>query len=154
VSVTVTFVAAAGPLLVNASEYNRGVPSVTGFGVAVLTIAMSALVALATITVALAVLFVRPGTMFVAVAVAVFVMLVPEGVPEPTWSTSVKFAVVPEVRLASVHVIVPVPPTGGSVPQVHAPGAVIDTNVVFGGVTWVKLTPVAVAIPRFLTVSV
>ena len=79
-----TFVAAEGPLLVTVSVYRSGVPSVTGFGVAVFTIAISALFALATVTVALAVLPVRPGMMFVAVAVAVSVILVPEGVPETT----------------------------------------------------------------------
>jgi hypothetical protein len=47
----------------------------------------------------------------------------------------VKLAVVPEFRVPTVQVIVPVPPTGGFVPQVHPPGGVIDTNVVFGGVT-------------------
>jgi hypothetical protein len=93
VSVTVTVVADAGPLLVTASEYVSGVPSVTGFGVAVFTIAMSALFALATTTVALAEFVVRLGTMLVAFAVTVSVMFVPEGVPAFTCSTSVKLAV-------------------------------------------------------------
>ena len=154
VSVTVTFVADAGPLLVTVSVYNSGVPSVTGIGDAVLTIAISALFAFATITVALAVLLVMFGTIFVAVAVIVFVMLVPEGVPETTLSTSVKVPVLPTARLVlSVQEIVPVPPTGGSVPQVH-PAAVIDTNVVFGGVTSVMLVPVALLGPMLLTVCV
>src|SRR6478736_4387303 len=79
VSVTVTLVAEDGPLFVTASVYVSGVPSVTGFGEAVFTIAISALFASATITVALAVLPVRLGTMLVAVAVSVSVMLVPDG---------------------------------------------------------------------------
>ena len=57
------------------------------------------------------------------VAVTVSVMFVPEAVPAFTCSTSVKFAVpfTAEVLL-SVQVIVPVPPTAGTVPQVHPAG--------------------------------
>jgi hypothetical protein len=84
-----------------------------GIGVAVFTIAMSALFAFATITLPVALFDVIPGTMLVAVAVAVSAMLVPEAVPAFTWSTNVKFAVTFRARLAIVHVIVPVPPTGG-----------------------------------------
>src|SRR5215467_3993079 len=132
-----------------------GVPSITGFGDAVFTIAISAELAFATITVALALLFVRFGTIFVAFAVTVFVMLVPDAVFEFTCSTSVKLAVAFTAWFApSVHVIVPVPPTGGSVPQVHPAGGVIDWNVVLGGVTSVMLAPVAAAGPMFLTVCV
>ena len=93
VSVAVTFVADAGPLFVTANEYVSGVPCVTGLGVAVLTIATSALFALATTTVALAVFVVMLGTMLVAFAVTVSVMFVPDGVPELTCSTKVKLAV-------------------------------------------------------------
>src|SRR5689334_22739648 len=97
-----------------------GDPSVTGFGDPVFTIAMSALLALATSTVTLAVLVVSPGGILAAEAVTVSVMLVPDGVPAFTCSTSVKFAVfpapTPRVPL-SVHVMVPVPPIGGTVPQ-------------------------------------
>jgi hypothetical protein len=155
VSVTVTFVADAGPLFVTASEYVSGVPSVTGFGVAVLTIAISALLALPTTTVALAVLFVRLGTMLVEVAVAVSVMLVPEGVPADTWRTRVKVPILFTARVpVALQVIVPVPPTAGVVPQVHPAGGVIDRKFVLGGVTWVKEAPVAVAGPLFVTVCV
>jgi hypothetical protein len=156
VSVTVTFVAEAGPLFVTVSVYVTTVPCVTGFGVAILTIARSALLALATTTVELAVLVVRLGTIFVAVAVAVSVMLVPEGVPEFTCRMRVN---VPTLLTASVpaavHVIVPVPPTAGLVPQVHPAGGVIDWKVVFGGVTCVKLAPAAAtAGPLLVTVWV
>jgi len=93
--------------------------------------------------------------MFVAFAVRVFVMFVPDAVFEFTCSRSVKLAVLFTARLEpSVHVIVPVPPTGGSVPQVHPAGGVIDWNVVLGGVTSVMLAPVAAAGPMFLTVCV
>jgi hypothetical protein len=121
-----------------------GVPSVTGFGVAVLTIAISALLALATTTVALAVLVVRLGTILVAVAVAVSVMFVPEGVPAFTCKTRVKVRVLFTARVAAaVQVIVPVPPTAGRVPQIHPAGGVIDRKLVLGGVTWVKVAPAA-----------
>jgi len=132
------------------------VPSVTGFGVAVFTIAISALLALATTTVALAVLVVMLGTILAALAVTVSVMLVPEGVPVFTCKTSVKLAVAltPSVPLA-VQVIVPAPPTGGRVPQVHPAGGVMDWKFVFGGVVWVKVMPaVAAAGPLFVTVWV
>jgi hypothetical protein len=84
-----------------------------GPGVAVFTIARSALFAFATTTLPLALFDVSPGTMLVAVAVAVSAMLVPDAVPAFTWSTNVIFAVAFTARLAMVHVIVPVPPTGG-----------------------------------------
>jgi hypothetical protein len=69
-------------LLVTASVYVRVSPCGTvGPGVAVFTIARSALFAFATITLAVALFVVRPGIMLVAVAVAVSAMLVPEAVP-------------------------------------------------------------------------
>ena len=117
--------------------------------------ARSALLALATTTVALAVLVARFGTIFVAVAVAVSVMFVPEGVPEFTCRTSVK---VPELFTArepeAVQVIVPVAPTAGLVPQVQPAGGVIDWKFVLGGVTCEKEAPVAAAGPLLVTVCV
>jgi hypothetical protein len=119
---------------------------------------MSALFAFATTTVALAVLVVMLGTALPAVAVSVSVMFVPEGVPAVTCRTRVKLAVFadPTARLPlSVHVIVPVPPTAGCVPQVHPAGGVIDWKVVLGGVVWVKVMPVlAAAGPLLVTVCV
>jgi hypothetical protein len=155
VSVTVTFVADDGPLLVTVTVYVSGVPWVTGLGVAVFTTATSALLALATTTVAFALLLVRLGTRLVAVAVSVSVMFVPDGVPEFTCSTSVNVPLPLSARLLpSVQVIVPVPPIAGTVPQVHPAGGVIDWTVVFGGVVCVKLTPVAAAGPLLVTVCV
>jgi hypothetical protein len=99
-------------------------------------IAISALLALATTTVALAVLVVRFGTMLVAVTVAESVMLVPEGVPAFTCRTRVKVPVLFNARvLVALQVIVPVPPTEGVVPHVHPAGGVIDRKFVLGGVT-------------------
>jgi hypothetical protein len=118
--------------------------------------AMSALLALATITVELAVFVVMLGTEFAAAAVAVSVMLVPEGVPAFTCRTRLKFATAPIPRLPlSVQVIVPVPPTAGTVPQVHPAGGVIDWKFVFGGVTCENVIPAVVtAGPLFVTVCV
>jgi hypothetical protein len=105
-----------------------------GLGVAVFTIAMSALFALATTTTAVALLLVRLGTMFVAVAVAVSAMLVPEVVPAVTCKTKVKFAVAFRARLVpSVQVIVPAAPTAG-VTHVHPAGGAMDWKFVLGGV--------------------
>ncbi len=117
--------------------------------------AMSALLALATITVALALLLNAPVSPFVAVPVAVSVMLVPEGVLPTTCSTRVKFAVALSARFpASLQVMVPVLPTAGTIGQVHPAGGVIDWNVVFGGVVCVKVAPLAADGPRFCTLWV
>jgi len=118
---------------------------------------MSALLALATSTLELAEFVVRLGTIFVAVALAVSVMFVPDGVLEFTWSTTVKLAVLaaPVARLLpSVQLIVPVPPTAGRVPQVHPAGIVIDWKFVFGGSVSENVVPVAAAGPLLVTVCV
>src|SRR5258707_70606 len=115
-------------------------------GVPVFTIATSALFALATIAVALAMFVVILGTALAAVAVAVSVMLVPDGVPVFTRSTTLKVAVLPAPtpRLPlSVQVMVPVPPTAGTVPQVHPAGGVIDWKVGSGGGPCVTVIPAA-----------
>ncbi len=117
--------------------------------------ATSALFAFATTTVVVALLVVIPGTMLVAVAVSVSEIFVPEGVPAFTCNTSVKFAVAFTARLVlSLQVMVPVPPTGGTVGQVHPAGGVIDWKFVFGGVVCVKLVVVAAAGPLFVTLCV
>jgi hypothetical protein len=112
-------------------------------------IARSALFALATMTVALALFVVIPGTMLLAVAVSVSVMLVPEGVAGFTCSTKVKFAVVLAARLAIVQL-------GGAVAMlhVHPAGPVRETTVVFGGTGSVNETVVAAAGPLFVTLCV
>src|SRR5271155_5046956 len=98
--------------------------------------AMSELLALATTTVAVAVLEVRFGTRFPALAVAVSAMFVPEGVPELTCSTRVKFAVVLiAIVPRSVQVMVPEDPTAGD-EQVQPAGVEIDWKLVLGGVVW------------------
>ena len=102
-------------------------------GFAVLTIAISALFALATTTVAVALLVVRLGTMLVAVAVAVSAMFVPDAVLVLTCNTRMKLAAALSARVPAVQVIVPAAPTAGLV-HVHPAGAVIDWKFVFGGV--------------------
>jgi hypothetical protein len=109
-------------------------------------------------TVALAAFVVMLGTMLLAVAEAVSVMFVPEGVTEFTCSTRLKAAVFvgPTPRVPpSVQVIVTAPPGAGAVAQVHPPGGVIVTSVVFGGVVWVNVIPVAAtAGPLLVTLCV
>src|SRR5580658_692010 len=116
--------------------------------------AMSALLALATTTVATAVLLVRFGTMSVALAVAKSAMFVPEGVLAFTCSTKVKLAVAFSARLAPpVQVIVPVAPIAG-VTQVQPADAVIDWKLVLGGVVCVNVGAVAAAGPLLVTLWV
>ena len=81
-------------------------------------------------------------------------MLVPEGVPEFTFRTSVKLAVAFTARLGSLQVMVPVPPTGGVVGQVHPAGGVMDWKFVLGGVVWEKLAVVAAEGPLLVTLCV
>ena len=121
-----------------------------------MTIARSALFALATTTREVAVFVVIPGTMLAAVAVNVSVMFVPDGAAAFTCNTSVKFAVPLTASVPlSVQVMVPVPPTGGRVPQVHPAGGVMDWKAVFGGVVSVSVIPAVVtAGPLFVTVWV
>jgi hypothetical protein len=88
---------------------------------------------LATATIAVAVFVVRLGTTFVAVAVAVSAILVPEAVAAFTCSTRLKLATALRARLAAVQVMVPAAPTAGVV-HVQPAGAVIDWKFVFGGV--------------------
>ena len=55
----------------------------------------------------------------------------------------------------SVQMMVPVPPIGGTVPQVQPAGGVMDWKLVLGGVDWVRVTgEVATAGPRLVTLWV
>src|SRR5216683_5389301 len=65
--------------------------------------------------------------------VAVLVMLVPAGVLELTWTTTVNVANAPATRVGAVPLIVPVPPTGGLV------------NVKVGPLVWLSETKVVLA---------
>ena len=100
---------------------------------AVFTMAMSALLALATTTSAVALLLVRFGTTLVALAVTVSAIFVPEGVLEFTCNTKVKLAVPLTARMPALQVMVPDAPTAGVV-HVQPAGGVIDWKLVLGGV--------------------
>lgn len=132
----------------------RGSPLATvGFGEAAFPMVTLALFALATTTVAVALLVVRLGTMLVAVAVGVSAIFVPEAVAAFTCSTRVKLAVALRARVVAVQVIVPAAPTAGVV-HVQPAGAVMDWKFVFGGVVCVKLGAVAAAGPLLVTLCV
>jgi len=90
------------------------------------------------------------GSVVVELTVAVSLIAVPAAVPAATPRITGKLAV-PVAKLGLVQVMLPVPPAVGSM-QDHPPGiGVNDTNVVFGGVVSVKLTPVAVLGPALRT---
>jgi hypothetical protein len=76
-----------------------------------------------TVVVAVAELFPATGSVSVVVALAVFVIMVPFGVPTLTRTTSEKLAEALEANDGLVHETVPVPPAGG-VLQVNAGPAV------------------------------
>src|SRR3954447_21244209 len=126
-------------------------PAVTGLGVPLFVTDKSQITFTPVFTVEL--LLARLGSEVVAETEEVAVM-VPIATVDGTFNTTTMSAEVPAPRLAvSLQVIVPVPPTAGVV-HVHPAGASTDRNVVLGGVTWVKMTPVAAAGPLFVTVSV
>src|SRR3954463_3553235 len=117
----------------------------------------SALFASATWIVTEAVLLEMPGTRLLALAVAVSVILVPEGVPEITCKTTVNetvFTAPTPSELPSLQVIVPVPPTAGKVGHDQPAGTEIDWNVILGGVFCVKVGLLAVAGPLLVMVWV
>ena len=125
-------------------------PAATDVGVAVLVVIRSAWVAVATTSAAVAVLLAELGSVVVELTVAVSLIAVPAAVPAATPTITGKLAV-PVAKLGLVQVMLPVPPAVGSM-QDHPPGiGVNDTNVVFGGVVSVKLTPVAVLGPALRT---
>lgn len=109
-----------------------------------------------TVTEVEVVLFPGVGSVSVSLTVAVFVMVEPPGAAGFTATTSVKLpVVVPEFIAAfAVQVIVPVPPTAGTVAQVQPAAAAAETKVVFAGVLWVRVAPYDVVGPLLVTVSV
>src|SRR5438093_13635725 len=125
-------------------------PAATGFGEAELVVTMSAWVASATTSAAVALLLAAFGSATAELTVTVLLIAVPAAVPAFTFNTKEKLPD-PGATLGFVQVIVPVPPTTGTVPQVHPAGGVIDWNVVLGGVVSVKLAVVAALGPAFVT---
>src|SRR5579863_7320156 len=98
-----------------------------------------------------AVLFPGTGSVPVSLTVTEFVMVVPPGAPEFTATMIAKFTDVDAAMEAlAVQVIVPVPPTAGTVPQVQVPGGVAETKVVLGGVDWVRVAPTAAVVVLLL----
>src|SRR6266446_2161491 len=87
--------------------------------------------------------------------VAVLTMLEPLGVLALTWTTIVNVADAPAARVASVPVIVPVPPTGGLVKVKVGPLVWLsDTKVVLVGTLSLSCTFWASDGPLLLTVMV
>ena len=111
--------------------------------------AMSAWLACATVTFAVALLFEGLGSVMDEEPMSVSVMTVPVAVPAFTFVTSVNEAVEPAARVAMLQVTVPVAPTAG-VEQLHAAGLVSETKVVLVGIASVKVTVVAAAGPLFV----
>lgn len=124
-------------------------PASTGFGFSEMLTAMSAWLACATVTFAVALLFAGLGSVMEEEPMSVSVMTVPVAVPAFTLVTRVNEPLEPTARVAMLHVMVPVPPTGGVV-QLQEPGLARDTNVVLVGTASVKLTVVAADGPLFV----
>lgn len=126
-------------------------PASTGLGLWDMVTAMSAWLACATVTLAVALLFDGLGSVTDEEPMSVSVMTVPVAVPAFTFVTSVNEAVEPEpaARVAMLQLTVPVAPTAGVV-QVQVPGLARETKVVFVGIASVKVTVVAVAGPLFV----
>src|SRR5450432_1339995 len=100
-------------------------PARTGLGESVMVTAMSAWLAAATVTFAVALLFELLESVTAEEPMSVSEMTVPVAVPAFTVATKVKLAVVPEVTEAMVQVTVPVPLTVG-VEQLQPAGLVSD----------------------------
>src|SRR5262245_14085040 len=112
-------------------------PAVTGLGVPVIVMPIVAEVTTGIVTVAEC----GPVLSLGLERVAVFVTLVPLGVLELTFTTTVNIADAPTARLEIVHVIVPVPPTAGLVQANAGPlVCVSETKVVLAGMLSVSCT--------------
>lgn len=139
-----------GPLFVMVCVYVMLDPAVTGLGVPESVTARSQATPTAVVTLVL--LLAELGSEVVADTDEAAVMELAVTV-EGTPSTTIMSADVLAAMLGFVQVIVPVAPTAGVV-QVHPAGAETDWNVVFVGVTCVKVAPVAAAGPLLDTVCV
>lgn len=123
-------------------------PSVTGLGVAELVTLRSACVAVATTTVATALLLLGFGSVVVADTFAVSTMAVPEGVAPFTVTTTANVAKAPDRRVGFVQVSVPL-----TTEQVQPETGETETNVVFAGIASLKATVDAGPAPLFLTTT-
>jgi hypothetical protein len=113
-------------------------------------------VAVATTTLAAAVLLARTGSVVVDVTDTELLIKVPDATPALTFTTSGNDTGDHAVgaRLAIVQVIVPVPPTAGRVPQFQPVGTVNDWNVVLAGMVSVQTTVAAELGPLLARVCV
>src|SRR5450432_222694 len=125
-------------------------PASTGFGESVMVTAMSAWLAAATVTLAVALLLALLGSVIADDPISVSEMTVPVAVPGFTCATNEKAAVPPNASEAMLQEMLPVAPTAG-VAQVHVPGFVRETKVVLVGTASVKLTVVAVDGPLLVS---
>jgi hypothetical protein len=112
----------------------------------------SACVALATMSVAVALLFAELGSVVEEFTVAVSLMTVPAAVPELTCTTTVMVALL-GASVDAVQAIVPEAPTAGWM-QIQPAGAVTDWKFVLAGVLSVTLTVEAELGPPFVTTCV
>ena len=126
-------------------------PPVTGFGIAELVTLRSAWPAVATTSVAVALLLLGFGSVVVDETSAVSVITVPAAVPTFTVSTTVNVAEAPDASVAFKQVSVPL-----TTEQTHpAEGdGVAETNVVFAGIASLNPTVLAAAAPLFVTTTV
>ena len=122
-------------------------------GEATLVTIRSDSVAVATISVAVALLLAVLGSEVEELIVAVSLIAVPAGVPAVTLRITGKLAD-PAAKLGFVQLIVPALPTVGRV-QDHPVGiGVNEKNVVFAGVVSVKVAVVATLGPLLVTICV
>ena len=126
-------------------------PPVTGFGVAELVTLRSAWPAVATTSVAVALLLFGLGSVVVEDTFAVTVIGVPAGVNEFTVRTTVIVSDAPEASVAFEQVSVP-----ATTEQLHpAEGdGVAETKVVVAGIASLTATVLAAAAPLFVTTTV
>src|SRR5271167_3540969 len=113
-------------------------PGVTGFGVAELDTARSAVPAAPTVVEAVAELFPELGSGVDEEMLAVAEITVPEAVPALTVRTMGKVAVPPFAKVALVQVKVPVPPTAMVLQDQPEGGTSKTPNVVPVGIVSVK----------------
>lgn len=128
-------------------------PAATVSGAATFVVIRSASVERATMSVAVALLLVKFGSVVAELTVTVSLIAVPCTVPAVTCSTTEK-VVDPAAKLGLEHVIVPAVPAVG-VEHDHPPvGGLIEKNVVFGGVVSVNDALVAALGPPLVTTCV
>jgi hypothetical protein len=151
VSVSETLVASLGPALLTVMVYVMLFPGVTGSGESVFVTERSA-APVPTVVVSVSLSLPLFGSGVVDVIVAVLLRIVPPATDAFTLTVNVKTAL-PMVMFGFVHVIVPIPPTGGVV-QVQPPGATIETKVVSAGTESVSERLVASLGPALFTVIV